>query len=133
MVLSSKQMAAALNAAAVVLDQKADVSRGGTETRTPTGWAKADATVYSQIDCHVAPISQSSPTARDSDENSDLFIEGYAWFPAELSGTPTAFMLGDIIEVAGQTWRATTDQDPDQGNARLRRVRVNRPHKPVEN
>lgn len=113
-----------------MLDGKADVTRG-TSTNTPTGRSKTPGALYSQIPCHIAPVSESSPTVDSSTELNSLEDRGYAWFPVTFGGNPVDIRQGDVITMNGQKWVATTDMDPAQGNDQSRRVRVHRPYQAV--
>ncbi len=120
-----------LNATAVV--------KRVTHASNATGQANTLVTVYDQIPCHVAPVSDSNPTTRSVGGAQDqMNLRGYAWFPLEWPdervGPALAtvnILIGDIIETGGQEWRATTDEDPAQDVPTRIRVRIDRPHNEV--
>lgn len=131
MKLSNRQLKEAQRATdRLILDGRADVTRG-TSSNTPTGRSKTPAAIYSQIPCHIAPVSESAPTVDSSTELAGLEDRGYAWFPVTFNNASVDIRRGDIITMNGQNWMATTDMDPLQGNDRRRRVRVHRPYQTV--
>ena len=144
-VLSTAQLAAARKAVDRHLDGVATVQRG-TLTDTPTGKSTNNITVYFQIPCKLAPVSEKNPTTDASEGRESLPIIGLAWFPLEWPDSrdvvapgaqpvpvPVVIERDDLIKIDGKTWRATTDQDPEQEGSPRVRVRVSRSHAAVAN
>lgn len=137
--LSARQQKAATKAAAKPMEGLATVSRpGGTETAT--GRSNTPVLVYDQIPVAISPGTSSNPGTTEYLQHavSDLESYGYCWFPTEWADEtesgdilPVSIHAGDIIVINGETWYATTDEDPRVGFQTRVRARVNRPHDQV--
>lgn len=137
-VLSRSQQKAARRAAALHLGVVAVVSRV-VKANNSTGTSSSTVIVYDQIPCNIAPVTDSNPTVQQNQNTTSVLQQrGFAWFPLEwvderVGGAAGSVVIqrGDIIEVDGQKWRASMDQDPAQVYETRRRVAVNKPHTQV--
>lgn len=137
-VLSKRQKKAAQKVSALHLGTLATVKRVS-KTNNSTGTSSTSVLIYDQIPCHLAPISDTNPTVTTNENASTSLVQrAYGFFPLEwvderVGGSPLSVQInrGDIIEVDGQKWRASSDQDPAQNFETRRRVTLANPHSEV--